>query len=633
MDFKRLAENIIKEVGGSKNINEVWNCTTRLRFNLVDQSVVDDQKVQSISGVLGTQNKNNQYQIIIGNDVAEVYKEIEKLVGTSSVSQQKKSVKKEKVNPIGAVLEVISGIFTPILPAIIGAGMMKCILTILSMTGLVTEESGIYSVLYMISDAAFYFLPFFIAVSASRKFKVNEFVGLSSAGILLYPTLVNGAAEGLSPLKFLNLDVPYLAYSYSVVPIILTIWLMSYVYRFLDKYIPNVLRFILTPVLTLLIVTPISLIILSPLGNYIGNYLAQVLDWLFATAGPIAGFLLAGLNPLLVMTGMHFTIMPIAIQNLALTGYDNFWLPFCLISNVAQAGAIFAVMFKTRNKESKSIAASTGLSALLGVTEPGMFGVTFKLKKPFYAAMLAGGIGGVIGVLLGVRTYSFSAPNILILPTYIAPDGNMRSLVAIIIAILVSFILAFIFTMFLKFEELNENTSVESIEQADQEKEDTTATKSEVDELVYSPVAGKIVPITEVPDKTFSDEIIGKGVAVKPTEGKIYAPFDGELGMVFRTKHALAFKSTEGIELLVHIGIDTVELEGQGFNLLKEVGDRVTKGELILEFDSELIETLGYNTLTPIVVTNYNEYNQIDKKEFNQSVDNSDVILEILSCE
>lgn len=336
--------------------------------------------------------------------------------------------------------------------------------TILSMTGLVTEKSGTYEVLFMISDAAFYFLPFLIAVSAARKFKVNEFIGLSSAGILLYPTLINGAAEGLAHLNFLNLDVPYLTYSYSVVPIILTVWLLSYVYRFLDKYIPNVLRFILTPVLTLLIVTPISLIILSPLGNYLGNYLAQILDWLFATAGPVAGFLLAGLNPLLVMTGMHFTIMPIAIQNLALTGYDNFWLPFCLISNVAQAGAIFAVMFKTKNSEGKSIAASTGISSLLGVTEPGMFGVTFKLKKPFYAAMLAGGIGGLVGVLLGVKTYSFSAPNILILPTYIAPNGNMNGLIAIIVALLISFILSFIFTMFLKCDELNDTVITESNE-------------------------------------------------------------------------------------------------------------------------------------------------------------------------
>lgn len=624
MDFKILAETILKEVGGNENINEVWNCTTRLRFNLVDQSIVDDKKVQAIPGVLGTQYKNNQYQIIIGNDVAEVYKEIEKLVDPS-VPKMEGATKKEKSNPIGVVLEVISGIFTPILPAIIGAGMMKCLLTIFSMTGIVSETSGTYSVLYMISDAAFYFLPFLIAVSASRKFKVNEFIGLSSAGILLYPTLTNGAAEGLEPLKFLNFDVPYLAYSYSVVPIILTIWLMSYVYKFLDKYIPNVLRFILTPVLTLLIVTPISLVILSPLGNYIGNYLAVFLDWLFATAGPVAGFLLAGLNPLLVMTGMHFTIMPIAIQNLALTGYDNFWLPFCLISNVAQAGAIFAVMFKTKNKEGKSVAASTGVSALLGVTEPGMFGVTFKLKKPFYAAMLAGGIGGVIGVLLGVKTYSFSAPNVLILPTYISPDGNMKSLIAIVVAILVSFILSFVFTMGLKFEGLNDDI-VETDDTLHQEENTDIVFDKEV---VYSPLIGQEVSITEVPDKTFADEIIGKGVAVKPTIGKIYAPFDGELGMVFRTKHAIAFKSTKGVELLVHIGIDTVELDGKGFNLIKEVGGHVNKGDVVMEFDLALIKDSGYSLLTPVVVTNYSDYAVIEKQSLDKEATNDTILMEV----
>ncbi|MGG5329781.1 beta-glucoside-specific PTS transporter subunit IIABC [Enterococcus sp. AZ163] len=631
MNFNEMANQIIQAVGGNENIDQAWNCTTRLRFNLINPALVDDEKVQAIKGVLGTQNRKNQYQIIIGNDVAEVYKEVEKQIGQPAMKPATEQ-KKAETNPFSTILEVISGIFTPILPAIIGAGMMKCILTVLSLTGLVTADSGIYTVFYMISDAAFYFLPFLIAVSASRKFRVNEFIGLSAAGVLLYPTLINGAAEGLAPLKFFGLDVPYLGYSSSVVPIILTIWLMSYVYHFADKYIPNVFRFILTPVVTLIITIPIALIVLAPLGNYIGTYLSAALDWLFSTAGPIAGFALSGLNPLLVMTGMHFAIMPIAIQNLANTGYDNFWLPFCLISNVAQAGAIFAVLLKTKNKEQKSIAASTGISALFGITEPGMFAVTFKLKKPFYAAMLAGGIAGLVGVLLGVRTYSFSAPNILVLPTYIAPDGNTQGLIAIVIALIISFVLSFGLTMFLKFSPLGEEDATqkqefEEVEVGDALIETETST---VSEEVSSPLRGALLDIQMVPDKTFSDEIVGKGVAIEPVEGKLYAPFDGEITMVFRTKHAIAFKSTKGLELLIHIGIDTVELDGKGFTLLKEAGAAVKKGELVMEFDLEGLKKAGYKVITPVVVTNYQEFQQINKNSFDCPVDEESVLLQVM---
>lgn len=630
MKFNELAKKIIEAVGGTDNIEQVWNCTTRLRFNLVDHSIVDDGKVQAIKGVLGTQDKKNQYQIIIGNDVAEVYKEVEKLVGNHAPQETVKKSKKG-VNPVNEVLEVISGIFTPILPAIIGAGMMKCILTVLSLANLVKMDSGVYTVFFMISDAAFYFLPFLIAVSASRKFKVNEYIGLSAAGVLLYPTLINGAAEGLAPMKFFGLSIPYLSYSSSVVPIILTIWLMSYIYHFADKYIPNVFRFIITPVVTLIITVPISLLILAPLGNYIGNYLSSGLDWLFSTAGPVAGFVLSCFNPLLVMTGMHFTVMPIAIQNLANTGYDNFWLPFCLISNIAQAGAIFAVFFKTKNNEQRSIAASTGISALFGITEPGMFGVTFKLKKPFYAAMLAGGIAGFIGVLLGVRTYSFSAPNILVLPTYIAPDGNTQGLIAIIIALAVSFVLSFGFTMFLKFDPLEGNSASEKKrknEGAIEVGDPVIGTQGFYEE-VASPLRGELLDIQTVPDKTFSDEIVGKGVAIDPVEGKLYAPFDGEVALVFRTKHAVAFRSLNGLELLVHIGIDTVELDGEGFTMLKEAGDPIKKGELVMEFDFEGLKEAGYQTITPVVITNYTEFQEINKNSLDGPIDEESILLQV----
>lgn len=634
MNYENLANQIIDLIGGLKNIDQVWNCTTRLRFKLFDDSLIQDDKIKALNGVLGTQKNNDQYQIIIGNDVAEVEKYFEqKMNGNDNIVTTSARIKvssKKRENILNQIIDAISGIFSPILPAIIGAGMMKCILSILTLVHAVSPDSGVYLVFFMISDAAFYFLPFLVAVSASRRFHLNEFIGLSAAGVLLYPTLINGAAKHLPPIDFLGLKIPYLGYSSSVIPIILVVWLMSFVYKYVDKYMPKVLRFILTPVITLIITIPIGLFALAPLGNYLGTLLSSILDWLFTYAGPLAGLLLAGLNPLIIMTGMHYAIMPIAIQNLARTGYDNFWLPFALISNIAQAGALFALGFKFKKSEDKSIAFSTCVSAILGVTEPGLFGVTLKLKKPLYAAMIAGGVGGLVGVLMGVRTYSFSAPNILILPTYIAPNGNIQGLIAIIVAIVISFVLAFVLTLFLKIDALNTETSADV---AVSEKGDSITGEKEEDSnqttKIYSPVIGKLQNIDTVPDDTFANEIIGQGVAIVPSEGKIFAPFDGKIAMTFRTKHALAFTSKSGIEVLVHVGIDTVELEGKGFNLLKNKDDVVKRGELVLEFDPELISKEGYSTITPVVITNYKKFKKIDKNLKQEQVASDNVIMEV----
>ena len=634
MDYEMLANQIIELIGGLENIDQVWNCTTRLRFKLNDDSLVQDEKIKKLNGVLGTQERNDQYQIIIGNDVEEVEKIFEQRVGKKGAITDSKNIhkeKKKKENIFNQIIDAISNIFSPILPAIIGAGMMKCILSILTLTKIVSPNSGVYIVFYIISDAAFYFLPFLVAVSASRRFHLNEFIGLSAAGVLLYPTLINGAAKHLPPINFLGLKIPYLGYSSSVVPIILVVWLMSFVYKYVDRYMPKVLRFILTPVITMIITIPIGLFALAPLGNYLGELLSTVLDWLFTYAGPVAGFVLAGLNPLIIMTGMHYAIMPIAIQNLARTGYDNFWLPFALISNIAQAGALFALGFKFKKSEDKSIAFSTCVSAVLGVTEPGLFGVNLKLKKPLYAAMAAGGVGGLIAVLMGVRTYSFSAPNILILPTYIAPNGSLQGLIAIMVALIVTFILAFGMTVVLKIDRLNPETITGKQVNNDAKNDEITVNNATVskDELIYSPIEGELQDIKQVPDSTFSDEIIGKGIAIFPRKGMVFAPFDGQITMVFRTKHALAFTSKTGVEVLVHIGIDTVELDGRGFKLLKNKGDNVKKGEPVLEFDRDLIKKQGYQLITPVVVTNYQKFKNVEKISGLKQVDSHKVVMRI----
>lgn len=611
MKYKALAKNIVSYCGGKENIIRVWCCTTRLRFNLKDIDKIQVDEIKKLSKVVGTQIKNGQFQIIIGNDVEEVLSEIKPLVDENL----EESSNSAKSNIVSQLIETISAIFTPILPAIIGAGMLKCFLSILIMLNITTEASDIYKILYMAGDAAFYFLPFLIAVSASKKFATNEFLGLTIAGILLYPTLINGSAERLAPMSFLGLPVPYLSYSSSVVPIILGVFLFSKIYKVLDKYIPNVFRFILTPMISILITLPFLLVVLAPLGFYIGNGLSHGLTWLFDVAGPIAGFILGGVNPLIIMTGMHYAFMPTAIQSIATNGYDNFWLPFALISNLATAGSILAVFIRTKNKDGKAFTLSTMISSIFGVTEPGLYGVQLKLKKPLYCGMCASAIAGCVAVLLGARTYSFSAPNILILPTYIAPDGDLSALIAISIALVISFALAFIFTLLSKCEGINEDKTIEEKEILKDE------------ETVYSPIEGTYVALEDVDDSTFASGIVGKGFAVFPKAGKVYAPTNGEIIMVFKTKHAIAIKTESGLEVLIHMGIETVNLEGKYFDVKVKEGDKVKKGELIAEIDKSSIEKEGYDLTTPVIVTNYQDFPNLNIISSYQNIDNNIAII------
>jgi PTS system beta-glucosides-specific IIC component len=334
------------------------------------------------------------------------------------------------------------------------------------------------------------------------------------------------------------------------------------------------------------------------------------------------------------MTGMHYACMPAAIQSLATNGFDNFWLPFALISNMAQAGAIFAVFVKSKSSEQRSITMSTGLSAIFGITEPGMYGVTMKLKKPLYAAMLGSAIAGCIAVLLSVRTYSFVAPSIFALPTYIAPDGNMSGFWAILVGIILSFILSFIFTMFFKFESnsTNNKTNKKANEQKNDIKEEKS-TKPNVElnaeEMVVSPLAGKVIPMSQVPDTAFSGEHMGKGVAIEPDEGILGAPADGEIAVIFRTKHAIVMTTNNGAEILMHIGINTVQLKGEHFETLAQVGDKVVKGQPLVKFDVEAIKAKGYTTVTPIIVTNYSEFPGFEMIKTNETIQIGNPIMKI----
>lgn len=457
MENRELAERIIQLSGGKENITKAIHCITRLRFNLKDESKADSEAIGNLNGVIGTRYQNGQFQVIIGNNVKNVYAEVAKLLGLQDDS--KKEVKEEKIsaaaidnkehkNVISFILDIIASSFQPILPAIIGAGMMKGILAILTVAGFLSTKGGTYQILNIVADSAFYFLPFLLAVSVSRKFDVNEYLGIVVAGALMYPSILDLAKAGqVKSISFLSVPIQIVNYSSTVFPIILSIILMSYIYKAVDRFIPKTVKLVITPVLTLLITIPLVLAFIAPIGSFLGNYLAIGVNWLSNNAGIAAGLLLGAFNPIIVMTGMHYALFPIIIQNLATFKYDPGYLVINLITNMAQAGAVFAVAFRTKDMGLKSVSVSSGISALLGITEPAMFGVNLKQKKPFYAAMISGGIVGAAVIVSGLKSYGFVLPGLIALPTYVSPDGSPKNFIIAVLGIIASFTISFILTL------------------------------------------------------------------------------------------------------------------------------------------------------------------------------------------
>ena len=597
MNKQKLAKRIIIEMGGKENISQAWHCITRLRFNVTDEKKVNIENIRAMEGVMGAQFQSGQFQVIIGNKVAEVFEEVIKELGQDYAANKVES--KKKKNIIDAVFDTISGIFTPILPAIVGAGLLKGVMALLIALKLISQSNSEYAVLSMIADAPFYFLPFLIAFSAAKKFKTNEFLAVTIAGVIMYPTIINYAAsKEVTSMSFLGLSIPMINYSSTVIPIILGVWLLSYVYKAVDRFVPSLLKIIVTPLLVLLITSALVLAFIAPLGSYIGVYVEQFFSGLFNIAGPFAGMLLGGVMPLIVITGMHYAFFPGAFLSFSKVGYDIVLLPMNLVSNMAQAGATLGVAVKSKDPKMKSLAYSTAVSAIFGITEPAIYGVTLKLKKPFYAALIGGAVGGGIFGTFVVKAFSFSVPGITALPSYI--ENGTQNMMFALIGVALSFIVAFVITSIFKFED------------SSSEKEETIKLKDSSNDKVFvdvmSPMLGRVVPLSDVPDSTFADGLVGEGVAIIPSSGVVKSPFKGEITTIVPTKHAIGLTSDEGVELLIHVGIDTVNLQGEGFTLKVNIGQKINVGDELILFDMKLIEASGLNLISPIVVTNTDKF-------------------------
>lgn len=603
---KEIAVRVLDAVGGKENVNSVVHCATRLRFKLKDEEKADTNRLIQDDDVIQVVQSGGQYQVVIGSHVSDVYRELTGVANFDGESEKSA----EKGNPLNQLIDIISSIFTPFLGAMAGAGVLKGFLTLAVTMNWLAADSGVYTVWYAIADGLFTYLPVMLAFTAAKKFKTNEFLAVSLAMALVHPSITELAGQTLS---FVGIPVIIgaSAYTSSVIPIILAVFLQSYVERFFKKVIPSFLQIICVPLAVFLIMAPVTFIVVGPLETIVGNLLGSGYDAIYNLSPILAGAIMGGLWQVFVMFGMHWGFVPIAMVNLTQFGFDTM-VPMLLPAVLAQGGAALAVFFITKNVKLKGLALSSTITSLFGITEPTVYGVTLPLKKPFIAACISGAIGGAIVGFSQVKNYTFGLVSLLSLPSFIPQDTqDMSGLIAAAIGTAVAFGAAFVLTFVLRFEDQPNPADT------DTEKSKVPAPSITNERVVLSsPLAGRVVPLNEVKDQVFSSGAMGKGIAIDPANGTLVAPADGTITTLFPTGHAIGLTTTDGVEILMHIGMDTVELEGKGFEIFVKQEDQVKKGDLLVKFDLSLIKEAGYSTVTPIVVTNTPNY--LDVLDMNQ---------------
>ncbi|MEK5145386.1 beta-glucoside-specific PTS transporter subunit IIABC [Paenibacillus sp. FSL M7-0134] len=634
MSNQKIAREILPLLGGEENVKDVTHCVTRLRLTLKDNEKADKAGIQAIQGVMGATVNGGQFQIIVGDKVSDVHSEFIKLLGNRQVADDSSSASGSKgfKGILNSFFNVISSIFAPIIPAIIGAGLLKGIITLLSSFELVSLESSTYKLLSVFADAAFYFLPVLLAFSTAKKFNANQYVAGAIAGVLIHPNL-GALLNGESPVTLLGIPITSVIYASSVLPIILGVWFMSYVEKILKRIIPKVLQSIFLPLLTLLIVSSIILIALGPAGTLIGNGIAVGFISLYMNYGWLAGLLLGGFYPLIVITGMHYGFLPVMFQSLSKYGVD-FIMGIAVAANSGQAGATLAVYLKTKNKEFKAVAGTAALNAIIGITEPALYGVTVKLKKPLIAAAIAGGLGSAVMGWFKVGATGIGTGPIAGLPFFFG-----STFLYFLIGCAVSFVVGFVLTLIIGFEDIPErkeavavssnNTITGTIES--DPRAPVTVQFNNLDRVqpILSPIHGEVVELSQVSDPAFAAGMMGKGIAIRPTTGRAVSPVKGTVATVFKKKHAIVVVADSGAEILIHIGIDTVKLNGQHFETHVEVGQHVEAGDLLVEFDIEQIKKAGYDTVTPIIVANYNDYVDVNAESIG-SIDEKDPLMKVI---
>ncbi len=592
-DYGKLSQEIIDGVGGEQNIISLYHCVTRLRFKLKDETIAktNKEKIQKLPGVLSIVESNGQFQVVIGNEVADVYQyimdkyKIKSALGSDSDNPNEGEAEEKKSgNILIRFFNVISSIFNPIIIALAGAGMTKALLVLLSQYHILDADGSTYKILSAAGNSVFYFLPLFLAISAARVFKVNQFVSLAIVASLLEPNFVGLVTENGTTVDFLGIPTVLMTYSGTVIPAIVAIYVYSHLEKILKRFIPKSIQIFALSMVALLSMVPLTAMVIGPIGVGLGNGLGSMMNLISSKSGLLAGLIIGAGWTFLVMLGIHWGIVPIMINNLATYGFDTL-RPMIAAATFASAGVALGVYLRSRNKGTKSLALTSLVPALLGgITEPIVYGLSVRYKRPLIAQAIAGGIMGAFMGAMQTKAIVYVFPALTTLPAFLGD-----TFIYYVIGIAGAFILSAFLTYFIGIKE---------------EEQDLTINKKAAGGKMELPVIGHAISLDDVNDEVFSSRAMGDGIAIVPTKGILYSPFDGKVEVAFPTGHAFGLKSNSGVEMLLHIGINTVELNGKGFNAKVKVGDSVEKGQILGEFNLEAIKNAGYDPTTMMIFTN-----------------------------
>ena len=621
-DYEKLAVDIIDAVGGKNNIIKASRCATRLRLVLKETTNEAKENVSNLTGVITVVESGGQFQVVIGTHVGKVFDKVASELNLDSNAIEDAP----KASVLNRIIATMSAVFAPFIYILAAAGILQGCLILVNMANPSFSSTGTYEVLSFMSWAPFTFLPIFIAITASKHFKCNTFIAVACCAALVSPTwaeIASRIADGES-IKFLGISLAETTYTSSVLPPLFLVWILSYVEKFVDKRLPDVVKALFTPFICMLVMVPLTILAIGPLSDSLATGIANGYNALYNFAPAVAAAVIGGLWQIVVIFGVHWGVTPMCLANYDLYGMDTFQA-FQTMAVVAQAGAVFGVFIKARNKKTKNMALSAGITGIFGITEPAIYGVNLRFKKPFICGCIAGAIGAVVGSFFNIAYYAYAGlPGLLTVVNAITPN-NSKSIIGMLIGAAISFFGAIILVQVIGFgeketEEKNENNDVNV-------NEGQPILNMGIKEI-KSPISGKVIELEKVNDPVFSSGAMGKGVAIEPIDNKVYAPFDGVIEFIADTKHAIGLLSDDGVEVLIHVGMDTVKMNGKGFDVKTKVNSKVKAGDLLLEFDKSVIEKEGYSLITPIVITNADNYE--DKQlNINKEVESGNTIINL----
>lgn len=596
-DYHKLALDIIDVVGGQKNIVNATRCATRLRLVLKETPEGAKEKVSALAGVITVVENNGQFQVVIGTHVGEVYDSVAKALNLDASTQE---IEQPKQSIVNRIIATMSAVFAPFVYILAAAGLLQGVLILITMATPAFAETGTYEILNFMSWTPFTFLPIFIAITASKHFKCNTYIAILCCCALVNQSWADIAARIADGdiVRFLGVKLSETTYTSTVLPPLLLVWVLSYLEHFIEKKLPDAAKPLLTPLICFVIMVPATIIVIGPASAITANAIANGYNALVAFAPALAGAIIGGLWQIFVIFGVHWGITPVVLANFDMNGCDTFQA-FQTIAVVAQVAAAFGVFIKSRNKEFKGVALSAGVTGIFGITEPTIYGVTLRLKKPFICGCAGGAIGAVVLSFFHSAYYAYAGlPGLLTIVNAINKDAPM-SFIGEALACVIASVITIVAIQIVGFDD-----PVDESEEKEEKEE----------KEIESPLAGTVIPLSEVDDEVFASEMMGKGCAVIPEEGKVYAPFDGKVVGLLDSHHAVGMESTDGVEVLIHVGMDTVKLNGRCFTIHVEEGEQVKKGQLLLEFDIPGIKEAGYEVTTPIIITNSDEFNDVETK-------------------